>query len=115
MISSTISELVEMLILMVGEMLSMFPSLKASGAGIGFLNQSSFLWMKYLVSTKNWSDCDTSYSERKNERWCMSSHGYAMAVKASSISSSLLKQRRDRSDGPSLEVEISGSVELDIM
>ena len=67
MISSTISEVVEMLILMVGEMLAMFPSSKALGARIGFLNQSTFPWMKYLVSTENWSDCDTSYSGRKNE------------------------------------------------
>ena len=42
MISSTTSRLVEMLILMVGEMLAMFPSLKLSGAGMGFLNQSNF-------------------------------------------------------------------------
>ena len=45
----------------------------------------------------------------------MSSHGYSGAAKASSISSSLWKQRRDRFDVASLEVEISGSVELDIM
>ena len=37
MISSTISELVEMLILMVGEMFTIFPSLKASGVGPGVL------------------------------------------------------------------------------
>ena len=34
--------LVEMLILMVGEMLAMFPSSKASSAGMGFLNQLNF-------------------------------------------------------------------------
>ena len=45
----------------------------------------------------------------------MSSHGYSRVVSASSISSLLLKQRRDRSDGPSVEEEMSGSVELDIM
>ena len=38
MISSTTSGLVEMLILMVGKILAMFPSSKVSGAGMGFLN-----------------------------------------------------------------------------
>ena len=38
MISSTTSGLVEMLILMVGDMLEMFLSSKASGVRIGFLN-----------------------------------------------------------------------------
>ena len=52
MISSTIPELVEMSILMVGEMLAMFPSSKVSGVGMGFLNQSTFPWMKSLISTK---------------------------------------------------------------
>ena len=42
MISSTTLGLVEILILMVGEMLAMFPSSKASGVGMGFLNQSTF-------------------------------------------------------------------------
>ena len=60
-------ELVEMSILIVGEMFAMFPSLKASGARIGFLNQSTFPWMKSLVSTENWSNCDTSSSGRKKE------------------------------------------------
>ena len=86
MISSMILELVEMSILMVGEMFTMFPSSKASGAGIGFLNQSTFPWMKSLVSRENWSNCDISSFGRKNERWCMSSHGYSKVVKASSIS-----------------------------
>ena len=115
MISSTISELVEMLILMVGKMFSIFPSSKKYGARIGFLNQSTFPWIKSLVSTENWFDYDTSSSRRKNERWCMSSHGYSMVIIASSISSLLLKQRRDRSDGPSVEEEMSELVELDIM
>ena len=53
MISSTILELVEMSILMVGEMLAMFPSSKVSGTGMGFLNQSTFPWMKSLVSMEN--------------------------------------------------------------
>ena len=64
---------------------------------------------------ENSSECDTSYSGRKNERWFMSSHGYSGVVRSFSISSSLLKQRSDRSNGLLLEVDISGSVELDIM
>jgi hypothetical protein len=39
-ISSTSLGLMEISILMVGAMLAMFPSLKASRAGIGLLNQS---------------------------------------------------------------------------
>ena len=39
-ISSRIPGLMEMSILMVGEMLAKLPSLKASGVGIGLLNQS---------------------------------------------------------------------------
>ena len=42
MIPSTTSGLVEMLILMVGNMLAMFLSSKAYGARMGFLNQSNF-------------------------------------------------------------------------
>ena len=41
-IFSTTSGLVEMFILMVGEMFPMFPSSKESGDGMGFLNQSTF-------------------------------------------------------------------------
>ena len=40
MISSTMPSLMEMSILMVGEMLARLPSSKASGAGMGLLNQS---------------------------------------------------------------------------
>jgi hypothetical protein len=40
MISSTTPGLMEMSILMVGEMLAMLPSSKALGAGMGLLNQS---------------------------------------------------------------------------
>ena len=68
MVSSTTSGLVEMLILMVGEMLAMFPSSKASDVGMGFLNQSTFPCVKPLVTTENWSDYDTSSLRRKNER-----------------------------------------------
>jgi hypothetical protein len=39
-ISSTMSSLMEMSILTMGKMLAMFSSSKASGARIGFLNQS---------------------------------------------------------------------------
>ena len=75
----------EMSILMVGEILAMFPSLKASGAGMGFLNQSTALGMKSLVSTAYWSwDC----CGRKYARWCISSHGKSGLVMASMMSSS---------------------------
>ena len=50
-ISSTMPFFMEMLILMVGKMLAMFPSSKASGAGIGLLNQTIFPeGIKSLVS-----------------------------------------------------------------
>jgi hypothetical protein len=50
-ISSMIPGLMEMLILTVGEMLSKLPSSKASGEGIGLLNQSICLdGIKSLVS-----------------------------------------------------------------
>jgi hypothetical protein len=52
MISSTIPGLMEMSILMVGEMLAKLPSSKASGAGMGLLNQSTVpAGIKSLVST----------------------------------------------------------------
>jgi hypothetical protein len=52
MISLTTPFLMEMSILMVGEMLAMLPSLNASGVGMGFLNQSiGPNGIKYLVST----------------------------------------------------------------
>jgi hypothetical protein len=52
MISSTIPCLMEMSILMVGEMLAKLPSSKASGAGMGLLNQSTVPeGIKSLVST----------------------------------------------------------------
>jgi len=41
-ISSKILSLTKMSILMVGEMLEMFPSSKVSGEGIGFLNQPTY-------------------------------------------------------------------------
>jgi hypothetical protein len=50
-ISSTILSLMEMSILIVGEILAMLSSLKASGAWIGLLNQSICPnGIKYLVS-----------------------------------------------------------------
>jgi hypothetical protein len=52
MISSTMPGLMEMSILMVGEMLARLPSSKASGAGMGLLNQSIVPdGIKSLVST----------------------------------------------------------------
>ena len=70
---------------MVGEILAMFPSSKASGAGMGFLNQSTALGMKSLVSKANWSwDC----CGRKYAQWCISSHGKSGLVMASIMSSS---------------------------
>jgi hypothetical protein len=52
MISSTTPFFIEMSILMVGEMLAMLPSSNASGAGMGFLNQSMVPGgIKSLVST----------------------------------------------------------------
>ena len=52
MISSTIHGLMEMSILMVGEMLAKLPSSKALGAGMGLLNQSTVpAGIKSLVST----------------------------------------------------------------
>jgi hypothetical protein len=51
-ISLTIPFFMEMSILMVREMLAMFPSSKALGAGMGFVNQSiGPEGIKYLVST----------------------------------------------------------------
>jgi hypothetical protein len=56
-ISSMVLGLMEMSILIVGEMLAMFPSLKALGAGIGFLNQSIYPeGMKSLVSIAHKDD-----------------------------------------------------------
>jgi hypothetical protein len=50
-ISSMTLGLMEMSILIVGEIFSIFPSSKASGAGIGFLNQSTWPGgMKSLAS-----------------------------------------------------------------
>jgi hypothetical protein len=54
-ISSTMPFLMEMSILMVGEMLAILTSSKASRAGMGLLNQSiGPTGIKYLVSTRKW-------------------------------------------------------------
>ena len=91
MIYSSIPGLTEMSILMVGEILAMFPSSKASGAGMGFLNQSTTLGMKSLVSTAYWSwDC----CGRKYARWCISSQGKSGLVMDSIMSSSDWKMGR---------------------
>ena len=45
----------------------------------------------------------------------MLSHGYFGVVKASSISSSLWRKQRDRSDGPLVMVETRGSAEIDMV
>ena len=87
----SIPGLSEMSILMVGEILAIFPSLKASGVGMGFLNQSTSSGIKSLVSIAYWSwDC---YG-RKYARWCISSHGKSGLVMASIMSSSDWKMGR---------------------
>ena len=91
MIYSWILGVTEMSILMVGEILAMFPSSKASGAGMGFLNQSTALGMNSLVSTTNWS---WDYCGRKYARWCISSQGKSGLVMASIMSSSDWKMGR---------------------
>lgn len=45
----------KMLILIVGEMLAILPSLKEFGAGMGFRNQSTSPWMNSFDSTIYWS------------------------------------------------------------
>jgi hypothetical protein len=69
-IFSTTPTLMEMSILMVGEILAMLPSLKASRAGIGLLNQSiCHDGIKYLVSiahTKAWLGGSKASYEKKN-------------------------------------------------
>ena len=107
--------LVEILNLMVGEILAMFPSSKEYGDRMGFLNQSTLSWMKYLVSTKNWLDNDTCYFGMENEWWFILSQGYLGVVKDSSISSSFLKQWLDRAMASLMVSEVEGSLELDIM
>jgi hypothetical protein len=58
MISSMISGLMEMSILMVGEMLARLPSSKASGAGMRLWNQSTVpKGIKSLVSTERMGLC----------------------------------------------------------
>jgi hypothetical protein len=71
-ISSTIPGLMEMSILIVGEILAMFPSSKALGARIGLLNQYVCPnGIKYLVSIQHmgpWLRGLKASYERKNAR-----------------------------------------------
>ena len=54
MMSSGVPPRAAISIWMIGEMLAMLPSSKASGAGIGSLNQSTLGGRKSLDSTANW-------------------------------------------------------------
>ena len=78
-ISSTMPFLMEMLILMVGEMLVMLPSSKSSRVGMGLLNQLICPdGIKSLVLTA-YMGCwlggvEDSYG-KKSARWCSASHG----------------------------------------
>jgi hypothetical protein len=78
-ISSTTPFLMEISILMVGEMLAMLPSSRESKVGMGLLNQSICPdGIKSLVSTAYmgcWLEgVKASYGE-KSALWCISSHG----------------------------------------
>ena len=100
-IYSSIPGLTEMSILMVGEILAILPSSKASGAGMGFLNQSTALGMKSLVFIAYWSwDC----CGRKYARWFIPSHGKSGVVMASIMSSSDWKMGRLEEEGSPEEV-----------
>jgi hypothetical protein len=78
-ISSTTPFLMEMSILMVREMLAMLPSSKASGAGMGLLNQSICPdGIKSLVSTAYmgcWLGGVEASCGKKSAQWCSASHG----------------------------------------
>jgi hypothetical protein len=71
-ISSTIPNLMEMSILIVGEILAMFPSSKEYGVGIGLLNQSICPeGIKSLVSIEHmesWIGGKKDSCERKSDR-----------------------------------------------
>jgi hypothetical protein len=71
-ISSTILSLMEMLILMVGEILAMFPSSKSSGVGIRLLKYSICPeGIKSLVSIAHveaWLGVSKASYERKSSR-----------------------------------------------
>jgi hypothetical protein len=78
-ISSIISDLMEISILMVGDILAILPSWKALGVGIGLLNQSICPdGRKYLVSTTYmwcWLGGMKASYERKSTLWWSASHG----------------------------------------
>jgi hypothetical protein len=92
MISSIISNLMEISILMVGDILAIFPSSKVSGEGIGLLNQSICPdGIKYLVSIAYmgcWLRGIKASYERKSALWWSASHGQSGVVKSLRISSS---------------------------
>jgi hypothetical protein len=91
-ISSMTLDLMEISILMVGEILAILPSSKALGAGIGFLNQSICPGgRKSLVSTVYmgfWWGGMTTYYEGKSALWWSMSHGKSGLVNSSRMSSS---------------------------
>ena len=101
-ISSTILGVVDILIFMVGEMLSMFHYSKVRRAGMGFLNQSTLPWMNSFASTENWSYDEEDSSGKKKEWWYKSPQGYSRVKIDSRISSSLSKQCVDRWGGSSM-------------
>lgn len=92
-ISLTFLGLFEIFNLMVGEIFDMFPSSNSSGAGMGFLDQSTFLGVrKYFDSMRQIPLggvlVGTNVSlGRKNERWWMASQGHSGSVMDSRISS----------------------------
>ena len=75
--------------LMVGDILVMLPSSKASSVEIGFLSQLTLPCMKYFDSIENWSDDEEGSSGMKKERWWRSSQQYLGVKSALRISSSL--------------------------
>jgi hypothetical protein len=102
-ISSMILGLREMSILTVGEMLAMFTSSKASGAGIGLLNHSIFPdEMKSFVSIAHmepWLRGLKDSYERKIFMWWSAFHGKSGVVSSLRISSSQWKMREYRGSG----------------
>jgi hypothetical protein len=69
-ISSMMSGLMEISILTVGEMLAILPSSKASGVGIGFLNQSicpdGIKYSDLIVYMEVWLRGTKAFCERKS-------------------------------------------------
>ena len=97
--------------LIVGKMLAMLPSSKASRAGIRFLSQSSQpRGIQSLESTNNWLEgkgvVNTS-QRRKYEWWCISSQGYLGSFMASMISSSMQKVVEVESEEPGANNDVA--------